>query len=223
MSAQNQAVNRALRRYVRPRLQAAGFEDFTDRKAWRCTDDAIQVVNFQAVGGYAAEGVGCTPFSFSVFAGVLYRDCDDWDGNPAKHLVRPDYPQCHFEIILGKRLRQPHAFHPQGRERGVSRADTWAVWEDASNVDEVVEDAADTLVATGLPLLAEFSSPDLAYAALLSRDSSPVRHGKPGVGMPGAPGSPRWTQTVRCLGRKLGRDVNQDVSNAPVFTAAPLQ
>lgn len=220
MSRQNPAVNRALRQHVRPRLQAVGFDDFTERKAWRRSGDVIQVVNVQAVGAFAAEGVGCTPFSFGVYGGVSHRSCPDWDGQPSTRTSRPDYGQCHFVIVLGKRLRQPRAFHPWGRERGASRADTWAVCEDASNVDEVVKDAADTLMDVGLPLLDEFSSPALAYSALLSRDSSPVRHATPGVDMPGAPGSPRWTQTVECLGMKLRRDVSRDLANAPVLAEA---
>ncbi|MDP9359639.1 MAG: hypothetical protein M3R02_31000 [Chloroflexota bacterium] len=209
-----------MRRRVRPRLEAAGFEDFTVRKAWRRSGDAIEVVDFQAVGAYAALGLGCTPFSFSVRAGVRYAECEGWDGDSAAYMARPGYQHCTFEIDLDKRLRQPHAFRPWGDGPPQDRADIWAVWEDASNVEDVVEDAAETLFATGMPLLAEFGSPDLAYVALLTRDSSGTTYGTPSVGMPGAPGSPRWTDAVRCLAVRLGRDADDDLASARVLDAS---
>jgi hypothetical protein len=209
-----------MRRRVRPRLDAAGFDDFTVRKAWRRAGDAIEVVDFHAVGAYAAPGLGCTSFSFSVRAGVRYAECEEWDGNSAAHMARPGYQHCTFVIELGKRLRQPHAFRPWGDGPSQDRAGIWAVCEDASNLEDVVEDAAETLFATGMPLLAEFASPNLAYLALLTRDSSETTYGTPGVEMPGAPGSPRWTDAVRCLAVRLGRDADDDLASAPVLDAS---
>lgn len=222
VGAQNQVVNRALRRHVRPRLEAAGFEDFTERKAWRRTGDLVEVVNFEAVGAYASFGVGCTPFSFSVRAGVRYADCPGSLGNTTAYMPRPDYPHCTFAIGLGKRLRQPQAFRPWGDGPPEDRAGTWAVSEDTGNVDQVVEDAAETLFVTGMPLLAEFLAPEIAYAALLTRDSSECTYDTPGVWMPGAPGSPQWTETVRRLATRLGRDAGDDLANAPVLRAPRL-
>lgn len=216
-SAQNQAVNRALRQRVRPQLETAGFDDFTARKAWRRHGDLVEVVDFQAVGAYASFSVGCTPFSFSVRAGVRYAECEEGGGESAAYMVRPDYPRCTFQIELGKHLRQPDAFLPWGDGPPQDRADIWAVREAAGNVDEVVGDAAETLLLTGIPLLAEFSSPELAYAAILSRDSTETTFGTPSVVMPGAPGSPRWTATVRCLAARLGRDADDDLAEAPVL------
>jgi len=220
VSAQNQTVTRALRHLVRPHLEAAGFQDFTGRKAWRREGDRVDVVDFQAVGAYSSVGVGCTPFSFGLFAGVRYAECEErWSGSSA-HEHRPHYSACTVTVILGKLLRQPGAFRPWGREPGEDRVDTWAVREDASNVDEVVEDAAETLVATGLPVLAEFGSPERAYAALLSRFEPEPSHGVPGV-QTGAPGSPRWTHTVGCLAARLGRDAGRDIAAASVLRTPP--
>ncbi len=220
MSAQNQAVNRAIRRLVRPRLRAAGFHDFTGRKAWRREGDRVDVVDFRAVGAYSSVGVGCTPFSFGVFAGVRYTECEQrWSG-PVADEARPGYPACTVVVTLGKGLHQPGAFRPWGEQPGPDRADTWAVWEDAGNVDEVVEDAADTLVTTGLPVLSEWGTPEGAYAWLLRRFEPEARHGVPGVDA-GPPGSPRWTHTVRWLASRLGRDAERDIAEAPVFRGSP--
>jgi hypothetical protein len=114
VSAQNQAVTRAIRHLVRPRLEAAGFQDFTGRKAWRREGDRVDVVDFQAVGAYSSVGVGCTPFSFGVFTGVRYAECEErWSGSSA-HEHRPHYSACTVTVILGKLLRQPGAFRPWG-------------------------------------------------------------------------------------------------------------
>jgi len=216
---QNQAVSRALRRHVRPGLIEAGFEDFTGRKAWRRNGDVVEVVEFQAAGATASFGVGCTPFSFSVRAGVLYAECEGVGDNSSVRVTRPDYQHCTFQFELGKRLRQPLAFRPWADGPAQDRADTWAVWDDCSNVGEVVEDAAGTLLTTGMSILAQFNTPTSAYAALLTRDSSATDFGSPGVWMPGAPGSPRWTDTVRCLAAQVGRNADDDLSNAPVLDA----
>ncbi|TFV66412.1 UNVERIFIED_ORG: hypothetical protein E4P37_06900 [Bacillus sp. AZ43] len=215
MSAQNQAVTRAIRRLVRPRLEAVGFDDFTGRKAWRREGDRVDVVDFQAVGGYSSVGVGCTPFSFGVYAGVRYDDCEEqWDrwtaGEP-----RPHYSTCTVVVVLGKRLQQTGSFRPWG-DPGEDRVDTWAVRESASDVEEVVRDAADTLVATGLPVLADWGTPERAYTLLLSRFEPVAGPGVPGVHA-GAPGSPRWTHTVRWLAGRLGRDAEQDIAEAAVL------
>ena len=217
MSAQNRAVTRALRQRFRPRLAAAGFQDFTGRKAWRRTGDVVEVVNVQGIGGYTDVGVGSTSFSFGVFAAVRYPECQAWGPDAGRYTARPDYPDCTFLVVLGKGLRQPDAFHPWGREVGEDRADVWAVDEDLSNVEDVVEDAAHAFVTAGLPLLAEFSSPERAYAALLTRESTEPGYGSPGVHMPGAPGSPNWTRTVRGLAGRLGRDADADIAAAPVL------
>lgn len=221
MGAQNRAVTRALRRRVRPILEAVGFEDFTERKAWRRSGDLVEVVDVRAIGGLLSSGVGCTACSFVVDAGVRYADCDTWDGGPAQYLARPEPHQCTFELNVGKRLRQPGAFRPYGGAPRLDRADVWAVDEDLGNLEEVVDDAASTLAATALPLLTEFGTPELAYAALVTRDSTDPVFGEPGIGLPGAPGAARWIGVVRCLADRLGRDPEPDIAAARSRERAP--
>ncbi|WP_222195604.1 hypothetical protein [Modestobacter italicus] len=221
MGSPGQAVDRSMRRHIRPRLETAGFQDFTARRAWRRRGDVIDVVDFQAVGAHAAASVGCTPFSFSVRAGVRHQACVAADGSSAASTTRPGYEHCTFQVLLGKRLRQPDAFRPWGTGPPRDRSDIWAVEDDASNVEDVVADAGEMLLGTGLPILTELGSPDVAYAALLSRDSTEPSYGLPGVAMPGAPGSPRWVDTVRCLAVRLGRNADDDLATAPVLDPLP--
>ena len=123
-------------------------------------------------------------------------------------------------LVLGKRLDQPGAFRPWGRAPGADRIDTWAVREDAADVDEVVEDAADTLVATCLPVLAELGSPLGAYTRLLDRSEPEPEHGVPSVHA-GVPGSPRWLHTVRWLAGVLGRDADRDIPASAALRTIP--
>ncbi|MFS0702610.1 DUF4304 domain-containing protein [Cellulomonas sp. 179-A 4D5 NHS] len=219
MSGQNAMVTRAIRRHVRPVLERQGFDDFTGRKAWRRRQGGvIEVVDFQAVGAYSSFGVGCTSFSFAVYAGVWIPECEIEERTPvASALGRPNYYECTFQVILGKALAQPGAFHPYERDTDEDRFDTWAVDEDAGNLEPIITDVVRTLTTTGFPVLDELSSRANAYEALLTRNSTNSELGVPGITMPGAPGSPHWLQTVRRLAAALGRDAEADIISAPVL------
>lgn len=219
MSGQNAMVTRAIRRHVRPVLEQQGFDDFTGRKAWRRRQGGvIEVVDFQAVGAYSSFGVGCTSFSFGVYAGVWIPECEIEERTPVlSALGRPNYYECTVYATLGKGLAQPGAFHPYERVTDEDRIDTWSVEDEAGNLEPVIIDAVQTLTTTGLPLLDELSSRANAYEALLTRDSTDPELGVPGISMPGAPGSPRWLQTVRRLAAALGRDAEADITRAPVL------
>ncbi|TFV49464.1 hypothetical protein [Blastococcus sp. TF02A-35] len=97
---------------------------------------------------------------------------------------------------------------------GEDRPDVWAVDPDGGNLDVLVRDAAEVLLRTGLPLLAQLASPQGAYAALLTRESTSAGLGRPGVQLPGGLGSPRRTEAVRGLAAALGRDPDADLAAA---------
>jgi hypothetical protein len=129
----------------------------------------------------------------------------------------PEGADCTFRVFLGKGLEQPGAFRPWGREQAEDRADVRAVEEGLSNVEAVMADTADVLVATGFPLLEECRSPERADTAFLTRESVEVGHRAPGIMMPGGPGSPAWTRAVRGMALRLGRDPDRDIAVAPVL------
>jgi hypothetical protein len=71
-------VSGELRYVVRPLLKDLGFTKFTGRNAWRFTECATSVVNFQSFSAYVAEGVGCTTFSFGLNLGVYFDVVSGW-------------------------------------------------------------------------------------------------------------------------------------------------
>ncbi len=175
-------VNRALRARVWPLLRQRGFDVFTDRAAWRYTPQAIDVIEVQSVGP-AADGVGCTSFSFGAkvssypsFAPMSPNARRPGpDGRP-----RPHYWDAILLCGLEKTLSQPW-FAPFARPPATAtaasvlknreglmqvirhdthdRLDTWYVLEDGSNLDEVIEDLLRAIVDTGLPTLDRFHDP----------------------------------------------------------------
>jgi hypothetical protein len=203
------AVDGAVREVVRPCLKNAGFTKFTGRKAWRFQPATIELVTFRSFSSYLAAGVGCTTYSFAVTAGVWYR-CLDVD------LVKPEDYHLTFAFEQGKTLRQPWFTH-EGSANSWDRPDVWYLLPDGSNLDESVHDAAAVLIASGLPLLDRFAVPELAYRALLTETSQNPDFGMPGIAMPGAPGSPRWRDTVLAIGHLVVDDPREDLRTAPVL------
>jgi hypothetical protein len=156
-------VTRAIRGQVWPVLRTAGFDSFTGRTAWRYTESAVEVVNFQSFNASTADAVGCTPFSFSVNLGVwLPGDYAPSLRPDSKGRPRPQEWECSRRKRLDKSIPQPW-FEPFSRRdtskwpRGVrlhreglkqvirgdrhDRTDTWFVLPDGANLTEVVDDA----------------------------------------------------------------------------------
>ena len=169
-------VTREIRRVVWPALREAGFDSFTGRTAWRYGDSAVDVVNFQSFSASLADSVGCTPFSFSLNLGVwVMGDTEasvlkpDKQGRP-----RPAEWECTKRTRLAKSVPQPWfepftaegsprwlrslRLHREGLKRVMStdrhdREDTWYVFHDGSNVNEMVADALRAIRDTGFAWL----------------------------------------------------------------------
>lgn len=200
-------VGRAFRSEVRPLLEAAGFTDFTDRKAWRETEHTIDHVTLRSFNAYNAGVLGCTTFSVTVEVGVFYRCFDPG-------LTRPQDYDCTFRAILGKTVRQPFFATEWGP--ATDRADILHVRSDGSNLDEVVDEAKRLLADQGLPFLDRFNEPEEAFRALMNERMHGGDFGMPDVVFPGNPGSPRWRETALAIGGLLMDDP------APVVAAAPV-
>ncbi|MDQ2873637.1 MAG: hypothetical protein M3Y33_01955 [Actinomycetota bacterium] len=202
-------VGAAIRQQVRPVLKAAGFGEFTDRKAWRQSDHTIDHVAFRSFNSYIAAGVGCTSFSFSVEAGVCFRCLDPG-------LRRPQAQHLTFRSVLGKNLRQP-VFHPYGRQEATDRPDVWYVAPDGQNLDDVVDDAVVSLRQLGLPFIERYGDPLRAFSSLLSERAKDADFGAASVMMPGNPGSPRWHQTALAIGHLILADPRPRINAAPTL------
>ena len=204
------AVDQAVRDLIRPALRSAGFTKFTGRKAWRFNDQTIDMIAFRSFSSYIAAGVGCTTYSFALTSGVFYR-CLDAD------LDRPDTYHLTFTFEGSKTLRQPW-FHREGSDRTWDRPDVWYVLPDGTNLQDNVQDAQQIIQASTLPLIERFTTPDLAYQALLNETSKNPDFGSPGIAMPGTPDSPLWRDTVIAIGHANGiPNPRQDMWTAPVL------
>jgi hypothetical protein len=86
------------------------------------------------------------------------------------------------------------------------RPDIWFVAESGQDLETVVDDAVQAIKAQALPGLDRFRYAQLALDALLTEDSSDVEYGKAGLMMPGAPGSPHWTEVAHAVGGLVSDD-----------------
>ncbi len=205
-------MGKEITRIARPVLKEAGFAKFTARKAWRYSDQTIDLVDFRSFTSYVATGVGCTTFSFAVTIGVFYRCLDPDFETPQDYNLT-------FRGDLGKALQQPW-FEPQGPMMAAvgDRPDVWYVRPDGSNLTDCVEDATHQLMVGGLPLLDQLGTPDHAYRMLLTETSRSTGFGTPGLSMPGRPDSPRWRDVTIAIGHLVVDDPRDDMRSAPVLT-----
>jgi hypothetical protein len=168
-------VTREIRRVVWPVLRSEGFEAFTGRSAWRHAGTAVDVVNFQSFSASIADGVGCTPYSFSVNLGVWRPDDVPPSLKPdAAGRPRPQEWECGRRMRLSKTIPQPWFTpfsrsdvshwplglrrHRDGLKRVMrrdrhDREEIWFVLADGSNLDEMVGDALGVIRAEGLAWL----------------------------------------------------------------------
>jgi hypothetical protein len=202
-------VGAAIRQRARPILHEAGFSEFTGRKAWRQSEHTIDHVTFRSFNSHIAAGVGCTTFSFSIEVGVCFRCLDH-------ELTRPQDYDLTFRAVLGKNLRQP-VFHPYGRDEASDRPDVWYVAPDGQDLDRVVDDGVTVLKGQGLPFIIRYADPAQAFGSLLSERGTAAGFSRPGVMMPGNPGSPRWHQVALAVGHLILADPRPDIRVAPVL------
>lgn len=63
-------VNRGLAQRLWPALRAYGFDERTQRRAWRHRQDGVDVIEIQSVGP-SSDSVGCTSFSYAAYVAAL--------------------------------------------------------------------------------------------------------------------------------------------------------
>jgi Domain of unknown function (DUF4304) len=207
----SKVVGKELRRVVRPLLKDLGFTRFTGRTAWRFTEGATWVVNFQSFNAYLAEGVGCTTYSFCLNLGVHFDVVPSWAGREVS--PTPHEAECAFRFTGLKTLSQP-LFHPYGRTPAVDRHDVWFVRDDGTNLAEVVADARSIIEGPGLVTLQAYENPLYAYCALFDyRRHWPPAAPAPHIKVNASPAyqSPRWRDLVGVIGPLLDRHVESDL------------
>ena len=209
-------VNRALRALVWPELDRLGFVRRTSRTAWRDRGAVIHVVNFQSFNRYHADLMSATTFSFSVNLGVFYPDIADISGMSAflRDPLRPQEPQCQARNRLPKGIAQPddpsrrNRLDPHRDDAGprpwVDRPDVWLVLADGSNIEDVVIDARNCILADGIPWLERLSDLGEARRHFAEVTNTTLAPGIVGEQYGGRLGSPNRLQSLGALSALLG-------------------
>jgi hypothetical protein len=190
----SRAVSRKIRERIWDPLKDAGFARFTGRTAWRSTDTAIQVINFQSFNRYLADRLGCTTFSFGLNLGVYYPCIANrpWASLPASE--SPQEYECHARRALTKGIMQEEFLRP----------DVWFVAEDGMSLGAVVDDARAVIAQEGLPWLDELSSlPNGLQAFTRRREVGGSGEGSEMYG--GALGSPARLEAIAGIALEMGR------------------
>jgi hypothetical protein len=232
------AVNRALRALVWPELDRLGFVRRTSRTAWRDGAAVIHVVNFQSFNRYLADLMGATTFSFGVNLGVFYPEIANISGMSAflRDPVRPPEPHCQARRSLAKGIAQPG--DPSQRDRldphldaaaaraWVDRPDVWLVLPDGSNVEDVVIDARDRILADGIPWLERLSDLGEARRHFAEVRDSTLGPGIVGEQYGGGLGSPNRLHSLGALSAVLGdtagvRAIVSTMRETPYFVEHP--
>ena len=209
-------VNRALRALVWPELLRLGFVRRTSRTAWRDGEAVIHLVNFQSFNRYLADRIGATTFSFSLNVGVFYPEIATISGMRAflRDPLRPPEPHCQARNHLAKGIAQPG--DPPQRDRPDTdldyaaprpwrdRPDVWLVHADGSNVEEVVIDARDRILADGIPWLERLSDLGESRRHFAEVPGSTLGPGIQGEDYGGRVGSPKRLQALGALSAALG-------------------
>ena len=231
------AVNRALRALVWPELLRLGFGRRTSRTAWRDREAVIHVVNFRSFNRYLADLIGATTFSFGVNVGVFYPEIANISGMSVflRDALRPPEPHCQGRQGLAKSIAQPGDPSQRDRPDPVDyaaprpwrdRPDVWLVLADGSNIEEVVIDARDRILADGIPWLERLSDLEEARRHFAEVPGTTLGPGIEGEAYGGKLGSPNRLRAVGALSVALGdaagvHAVVEAMSELPYFTAHP--
>lgn len=147
----NQAVAKAVKVRVWPRLRELGFNRTLGRSAYRDGENVVDVVNVGGLPSSTFFGVGATSHSFAVNLGVRFLDLPV--GRPTRvtkaGVPAPHEYECELRRSLPKGLVQP-LFKPYGHaDRLQDRLDVWFVLEDGSNLDACLDDAIEQIRTEG--------------------------------------------------------------------------
>ncbi len=161
----SRAVARSIRDIIWPLLRCKGFTQFSSRTAWRYSQDQIHVVNYQSFNRYLADGLSCTPFSFSINLGKFFRaiPLEDAAANGLDPALTPQEWRCHFRHHMLKGIDQ-HLF---------PRRDIWSVEYDGRNLPSCLVDSRTALDRDGLPWFDRFDSMELVLSLLVDQEQLP--------------------------------------------------
>jgi len=152
----SKVVDRTLREQFWSRLKEQGFTSRSGRTAWRDRTTSVYTINVQSFNSYLATVLHTTTFSFSIRASVFYPAIARRStmGRFVKDWQRPQEPHCQARSTIEKGIEQAGL---GGDQAWRDRPDIWFVLADASNLAEVVADAAERTLADGLPWLDELA------------------------------------------------------------------
>ena len=203
----SRTVDKALRADFWPALADIGFNRRTGRTAWRDRPHGVQTVNIQSFNRYLADQLRCTPFSFCVNLGVYYPVVAEGAlfGPLAKdHRGR--------QSIIARRVstwrrashspprsrsdpRSRHLIHGSSPVYGVTDRTSGTCGPTVANLDEVVEDARDRVLAVGVPWLERLA--DVAVARQHFAEVPSTNHA-PGIVAEGIRRRPGFARSRTC-------------------------
>ena len=155
-------VNKEIKEQIKPWLKEQGFQRITARNAWRTSEDAIEVLNFQSFNSYNASVMGVTTYSFSVNLGVYYKFTNVRPWANYEELKEPKCPECHAvrSVLKGQKQNETNS------------QCVWFVAEDGSNLEEVIADAKQEIIELAPDWYEELTNLERALDIFQSRPES---------------------------------------------------
>ena len=125
-----------IERHVWPALGELGFDETSNRVAWRHLPDRILVVDIAAPPPSEVPDDGSLALFFQLHLGIDFRVAGHRDAS----MERPRHSGCHIVKRLEKKLEQTHSSARPCPEW------MWSVEGDGSNIDEVITELRRALV-----------------------------------------------------------------------------
>jgi len=155
-------VNLGLDQTLWPALRAYGFDQRTQRTAWRHRQDAVDIVEVHSIGALH-DDVGCTQIASPRIRLVIgHSNC-----YPFVHTLNKTLSQTWLKPLTQppERLSEPMQIHrealkPVLRTDVHDRLDVWFVLEDGSNLDEELHDLGAVVRDKGIPIPERFHDPE---------------------------------------------------------------
>lgn len=138
----SKAVNKEIRKIIKPLLKELGFSNFTARNAWRYHKDRIDVINFQSFNSYHASLMDITTFSFAVNLGCYLLVVPE--AYPIKEkngLLIPSEYDCQFRGNVLTRIKQREDVNKK----------ICLIQADGGNIEQVLTDVREQIINVAVP------------------------------------------------------------------------
>jgi hypothetical protein len=207
----SKAVNKRIRREIRPLLRENGFSRSTERTFWRHRDSQVDVVNFQSFNDYNASVSGFTTYSFAVNLGCYLLEVPESFPSVKRKdgVLLPQEYDCHFRGRLRKHLQQPE----------LDSTEIWFIDPEAKYLDRALHDVRMAFLRDAVPWFSRLENRDEVLRILVSEQE--MMASLWGFGNAGSPCRHYMTGYVaRALGRyDLAQQALQAAASTSTYAA----